>query len=607
MYLGEQNLQVQEIPEPDGAFLVRVHGCDICGTDLKTWLHGHPNFRPPCILGHEFIGTVERAPEESGFLAGDAVVVAPYGECGECALCQRGAGELCRHKRSVSSGAFCELGSVPDDFVKDGVIRLDTLDDAYTLVEPLSCVLTAMEKMHITPKSNVLIAGGGPMGMLFALMLTAQKVPVTISEPVETRRSQVSAFGIKTLRPEDVAAGEYDNIVVAVNLPALVEEYVKGVADNGTVHVFAGLPAGTVLSLDAAAIHYRGVTVTGSSGFHLAAFHRAYEIIRADPAHFRRLITHRFPLDEATEAFETLAAGQAFKVLIRHESGRARQSVRRRSGRYQNRLRRDRFVPRRLRRDFRDAVRRRSRPRAAFLRRGGGGYVARLHAIVDALAAENPDFYLVAGGDGLAAYVAGRLLRTGHAHPRLLGVAMGTANVGPIISFSAADLKRTAPEKLSFLPCGAIEAFDGDVPVAFGFNDVVLGNTILGTIDGAARPISACAMAQDGSKVPAEPLSDIGESLVIRKNGVRSPSPLNHTAQIVVSAMERESLYGRAVTGMLCFTCWEIYARGAHSQRTPACRYGLRPARGLKPRRSPRRCSLARRMKSQSKDCRRRR
>ncbi len=317
VYMGERSLEVQDMPAPEGAFVVRVRGCDICGTDLKTYLHGHPNFTPPCILGHEFIGNVERAPLESGYKPGDAVVVAPYGECGKCELCLRGAGELCRSKHHVSSGAFCELVEVPLDFVEEGVIKLDTLDDAYTLVEPLACVLTAMDKMRVTPKSNVLIAGGGPMGMLFALMLASDGVRVTISEPVEARRAQVMSLGVTAVAPDSVTASDYDNIVVAVNLPPLVEEYVKSVGDNGTVHVFAGLPGGTVLSLDAHAIHYRGVTVTGSSGFNLPAFHRAYEIIRQNPAHFRRLITHRFDLENASEAFETLAEGKAFKVLVK--------------------------------------------------------------------------------------------------------------------------------------------------------------------------------------------------------------------------------------------------------------------------------------------------
>jgi len=186
-----------------------------------------------------------------------------------------------------------------------------------------------------------------------------------------------------------------------------------------------------------------------------------------------------------------------------------------------------------------------------------GGYIGRLHGAVDALSAQRPDFYLVAGGDGLAAYLAGRLLKTGNARPKILGVAMGTANVGPIISFSADALSQAKPESLSFSGCGAIEAFDGDDPVAFGFNDVVFGNTILGTLDGKAQTISALAMAREGKKEPLAPLESIGTSIQIVKNGVRSPSPLAHTAQIVASAIERENLYGRAVAGILCFTCWQ--------------------------------------------------
>lgn len=189
--------------------------------------------------------------------------------------------------------------------------------------------------------------------------------------------------------------------------------------------------------------------------------------------------------------------------------------------------------------------------------RSTDGYIARLHATVDALAALQPDFYLVAGGDGIAAYLASRLLKIGCIRPRILGVAMGTANVGPIITFSADELLCKTPKTLSFTGCGAIEAFDGSDPVAFGFNDVVFGNTILGTLDGKAQTLSAIRMAREGRKEPIAPLENIGANIQIVKNGVRSQSPLLHTAQIIVSAIERENLYGRAVSGMLCFTCRE--------------------------------------------------
>ena len=180
-------------------------------------------------------------------------------------------------------------------------------------------------------------------------------------------------------------------------------------------------------------------------------------------------------------------------------------------------------------------------------------YVARLHAAVDALAGESPALYIVAGGDGMAAYVAGRLLRTGHTAPRLLGLALGTANVGPIIAMDAAALARFDPDRLCDRTVGAIELFDGETSVAFAFNDAVLGNTLLATLDGTACTVSARRLAESGALERAEPMADIGP-VTVEKNGVRCESALPRVAQIIVSPVERENLFGRAVTGVLCFT-----------------------------------------------------
>ena len=82
MYVDEKKMELQELPMPEGEVILRVLGCTVCGTDLKTFLHGHPYFKPPTILGHEFYGRVEKAPADSSFAPGDYVVAAPYGACG---------------------------------------------------------------------------------------------------------------------------------------------------------------------------------------------------------------------------------------------------------------------------------------------------------------------------------------------------------------------------------------------------------------------------------------------------------------------------------------------------------------------------------------------
>ena len=317
MYVGEQKLEVQEVKKPEGAFIVKVEGCTICGTDLKTYLHGHPYFKPPTILGHEFYGRVEKAPAESGYKPGDYVVVAPYGECGTCEKCQAGLPELCEHKDYVETGAFCEYVEVPLSFVERGVIRLNGPEYVYALTEPLSCVLTAINELEVRDTDHVLIIGGGPMGTLAAMTLADRGVAVRVAELNPDRRRILNSWGITcALTEECYAADRYDKIIVAVNVPALVEEAVSKVKDGGKVHVFAGLPSGTKLSVDARDLHYRFVKIMGCSGFALPAFHEAFDRIRKNPANYERLITHRFPLEKGSEAFETLKRGEAFKIMI---------------------------------------------------------------------------------------------------------------------------------------------------------------------------------------------------------------------------------------------------------------------------------------------------
>ncbi|MEL7608908.1 MAG: hypothetical protein AAGU74_05340 [Bacillota bacterium] len=181
------------------------------------------------------------------------------------------------------------------------------------------------------------------------------------------------------------------------------------------------------------------------------------------------------------------------------------------------------------------------------------GYLPKLWACVDAIAAESPGAFVVAGGDGLAAYVADRLITRHGGTPRMLGIAMGTANVGPIVAFQAEELDGLKFDDLEFAPCGAIEALDGDRHAAYCFNDLIIGNTLLSTVDKKTATVSAAAMARDGSRLPEDPMESAVSSFKLVKNGAEIFSSLPSVAQIVASTLERDRLYGRAVAGMLCY------------------------------------------------------
>ena len=317
MYVAEKKMELQELPVPEGEFILRVLGCTVCGTDLKTFLHGHPYFKPPTILGHEFYGQVEKAPEGCGWKAGDYAVAAPYGECGACDTCREGLPELCEKKDYVETGAFCEYVAVPLSFVERGLIRLPEPAPVYALTEPLACVLTGLERMAIGPADRVLVIGGGPMGTLAAMTLLEKNIRVEVAELNPLRREKLKEWGIPCDSLENCYAGAvYDKIFVAVNVAPLIEEAAEKVKAGGEVLVFAGLPKEVKLSIRAYDLHYRFVSLSGCSGYALPAFRKAFEMIQTKPARYAPLITHRFPLEKGQEAMEILARGEAFKVMM---------------------------------------------------------------------------------------------------------------------------------------------------------------------------------------------------------------------------------------------------------------------------------------------------
>lgn len=199
-----------------------------------------------------------------------------------------------------------------------------------------------------------------------------------------------------------------------------------------------------------------------------------------------------------------------------------------------------------------------------------GSYLEDLAAAVDALEAGKPDCYVLAGGDGLCAYVADRLVTRGRPQPCLVGIAGGTANVGPIIALRAEELARIDAGGLCFEPCDGLEARDASGHLAYGFNDLVLGNTLLATCEGRMAIVSARALATGGLKKREEPLAQIAEALKVLKNGEPVPGGIPSPAQAVASCLNRDRIYGRAVMGALCFSAGEAHAAGLALLSDPA-------------------------------------
>lgn len=183
---------------------------------------------------------------------------------------------------------------------------------------------------------------------------------------------------------------------------------------------------------------------------------------------------------------------------------------------------------------------------------GAGGYVGDLRASVQAFAAWGADLLVCVGGDGLASYAADAMIASGK-RMAMLGVAAGTINVGPIVSMGIEALSGRALGDFETEPVAAVEVLVDGVHVAYGFNDVVIGDTYLGTIGGRAASLSASALLERGEKAEASPSDDItAADFGVFKNGKKLSPRLGRPAQIIAAPLGRREFFARAVAGVLC-------------------------------------------------------
>ena len=181
-----------------------------------------------------------------------------------------------------------------------------------------------------------------------------------------------------------------------------------------------------------------------------------------------------------------------------------------------------------------------------------GGYVETLGAMTLTLLKQNPDMMVSVGGDGIAAYIVDAMLMAGYNVP-LMGVAAGTANVGPIVYITPEELDQYDASSWHYFKVCAVEVTSGE-HVAFAFNDVVIGNTFLGTSDdGEIVNLGAKAMALHSRKEICKADADIcTEEFSIVKNGKTVPHRTAKPGQIIISPLDRDRLEGRAIYGALC-------------------------------------------------------
>jgi 2-desacetyl-2-hydroxyethyl bacteriochlorophyllide A dehydrogenase len=342
VYHGPGRLELEDRPDPEpgpGEAVARVLAAGICGTDLRIAKGAHRAYADGArrIPGHEIAAEIVAvgAGAGGGLAEGDRVFVAPNVSCGGCRACEAGRRNLCERFEAFGitrDGAFAQYMRIPADAVGQGnvlPVPRDADAAAVSAVEPLACVLRGQRAVRLGEGDHVLVCGAGPIGLLHAILARAAgAATVLVSEPHPARRRQAEliaqATGIdpaaEDLRErvlEETGGRGADVVITAVPVAQVQQQALEVAAIGGRINFFGGLPKdASRIQIDSNAVHYRELTITGTTANDTDDCRQALELATSGRVDLERLITARFPLEEAGAAFAAAAAGTELKVVI---------------------------------------------------------------------------------------------------------------------------------------------------------------------------------------------------------------------------------------------------------------------------------------------------
>ncbi len=332
VYTGARAFQVRTAdpaqPGP-GQVRIAVAYTGLCGTDLHIY-HGDMDARvaAPQVIGHEMSGHVAAVGADvvGDWQPGDPVTVIPLASCGECPACRAGYRHICHRLNFIgidSTGSMQESWIVP----VETLVRLPdglALSDA-ALVEPTAVAVHDVARAGLRAGEKAVVVGGGPVGVLMAVVARSEGADVVVVEPDAFRRGVAESIGLTALDPTS------DDVV------GWVDEWTSG-AGAAVAFEVSGAEAGVTTAVDIlgvrgrlclVAIHprpreinlhrffWRELTLVGARLYERVDYERAVQLVTSGVVPTKILISQVVSLSDVGAAFTALDTGAGvMKILV---------------------------------------------------------------------------------------------------------------------------------------------------------------------------------------------------------------------------------------------------------------------------------------------------
>jgi len=319
---GEVGVENVEDPTPGlDDVIVQVDSCGVCGTDLHIVDGVYPAATLPLTPGHEIAGTIVAAGSQvTGPVEGSFVVVDPVVACGYCSDCRAGHSNLCRNWQGYGvtlPGGFAE-------YIRIRAVDAEPLPHSVphrwaTLVEPLSCVLHAMDRMGpVLPGDSVLVIGAGPTGLMISHLLSTAGASVDVVERVEDRKLRAMRFGARRVGADIAELDQPEGWHLVIEATGSVDGFEAGltaVRRAGRFHVFGVSGPNAVAAVSPYDIFARELTISGSQSLQ-HTLHRAVRVLAAGLLDGDAFITDRIPLTEVKRGLDVVRRGEGVKTQL---------------------------------------------------------------------------------------------------------------------------------------------------------------------------------------------------------------------------------------------------------------------------------------------------
>jgi len=330
----KNSIHLKEVEMPvlkDGEALIKVKYCGICGSDIHVLKGEHATAKFPVIPGHEFVGELVdiKGSGSERYEIGDYVVAQPFFSCGNCEPCAKGEDNVCADLHFMgahTNGGFAEYVKVLTrkmyKIPKDMDLKLAAL------TEPVAVAVHDVRRSGLQVGETALIIGGGPIGMLIAMVARhAGAKLVVISEISDYRRKAAEELGFVTVNPIDTGFdAKISELTEGKGFDVCFE--VSGSRPGITTAVAKAKITGTVMVIgmtkepypvDLSAVFAKELKLQGVRIHSQYSFIGAVELLKdgAINEEFQSMISKVFSLDDVEEAFAfSQVPGDYFKVLV---------------------------------------------------------------------------------------------------------------------------------------------------------------------------------------------------------------------------------------------------------------------------------------------------